>query len=58
MKMKLSMRGKKEKEKGKGRWVRVEGEGESERRVEMVWRRLDGGQGMIPYGGVGRERLE
>lgn len=44
--------------KGKGRWVRVEGEGESERRVEMVWRRVDGGQGMIPYGGVGRERLE
>ncbi|KAF5878394.1 uncharacterized protein Bfra_000559 [Botrytis fragariae] len=45
MKMKLSTRGKKEKGKGKGRWVRVEGEGESERRVEMVWRRLDGGQG-------------
>lgn len=57
MKLKLSIR--REKGNGKeGRWVKIEGEGESERRVEMVWRRMDGGQGMIPYGGVGRERLE
>ncbi|KAI9640918.1 hypothetical protein NHQ30_010759 [Ciborinia camelliae] len=56
MKLKLSSR-KKEKAK-EGRWVKIEGEAESERRVEMVWRRMDGGQGMIPYGGVGRERLD
>lgn len=59
MKLKLSLSTRRKKGDGKeGRWVKIEGEGENERRVEMVWRRMDGGQGMIPYGGVGRNRLE
>ncbi|APA06596.1 predicted protein [Sclerotinia sclerotiorum 1980 UF-70] len=57
MKLKLSTRRRKDKGK-EGRWVKIEGEEEGERRIEMVWRRMDGGQGMIPYGGVGRERLD
>ncbi|ESZ98336.1 hypothetical protein SBOR_1329 [Sclerotinia borealis F-4128] len=55
IKLKLTARRRKGKE---GRWVKIEGEGENERRAEVFWRRIDGGQGMIPYGGVGRERLE
>lgn len=55
MKLKLSSRRKKGKRQD-GRWVKIEGEGE--RRGDMVWRRMDGGQGTIPYGGVGRARLE
>jgi len=55
MKLKFSSRGNQRRD---GKWIKIQGEGEGERRVEMVWRRMDGGQGMIPYGGVGRERLD
>ncbi|PQE20896.1 hypothetical protein CJF30_00002224 [Rutstroemia sp. NJR-2017a BBW] len=58
VKLRLHRSRNKSEARGKGKWVRVEGENEGERMVEMVWRRQDGGQGMIPWGGVGRSRLE
>ncbi|KAB8302534.1 hypothetical protein EYC80_005923 [Monilinia laxa] len=62
MKLKLSLSTRRKKCCGKeGRWVKIEGEGENERRVEMVWRRMDGGQGGMGTGhgdtmGNGREQ--
>ncbi|PQE19943.1 hypothetical protein CJF31_00006480 [Rutstroemia sp. NJR-2017a BVV2] len=58
VKLRLHRSRNKSEARGKGKWVKVEGENEGERMVEMVWRRQDGGQGMIPWGGVGRSRLE